>query len=138
MQHVNLNPKMEKYLNRRHDNQAQRDQERAINIETAKLLTQMFRKFPNKFPCNSMHSSNCISVELADKRCIRVNLAYGLSEDGYNLVMGWTSMIGNFVEQNNIEFNMMRSDMFQCPVDSINIGSLYAILRAQYDLWSTK
>ncbi|QJI53219.1 hypothetical protein EBPL_00178 [Enterobacter phage EBPL] len=136
MQHVNLNPKMEKYLNRRHDNQAQRDQERAINIETAKLLTQMFRKFPGKVK----HSSNCISVELelADKRCIRVTLAYGLSEDGYNLVMGWTSMIGNFVEQNSIEFNMMRSDMFQCPVDSINIGSLYAILRAQYDLWSTK
>lgn len=134
MQHVNLNPKMEKYLNRRHDNQAQRDQERAINIETAKLLTQMFRKFPGKVK----HSSNCIRVELADKRCIRVTLAYGLSEDGYNLVMGWTSMIGNFVEQNSIEFNMMRSDMFQCPIDSINIGSLYAILRAQYDLWSTK
>lgn len=134
MQHVNLNPKMEQYLNRRHDNQAQRDQERAINIETAKLLTQMFRKFPSKVT----NTSNRIRVELADKRCIRVNLAYGLSEDGYNLVMGWTSMIGNFVEQNSIEFNMMRSDMFQCPVDSINIGSLYAILRAQYDLWSTK
>lgn len=134
MQHVNLNPKMEKYLNRRHDNQAQRDQERAINIETAKLLTQMFRKFPSKVT----NTSNRIRVEMADKRCIMVNLAYGLSEDGYNLVMGWTSMIGNFVEQNNIEFNMMRSDMFQCPVDSINIGSLYAILRAQHDLWSTK
>lgn len=138
MQHVNLNPKMEQYLNRRHDSQEARDQERAINIETAKLLTQMFRKFPSKFPCNSMHSSNCISVELADKRCIRVKLAYGLSEDGYNLVMGWTSMIGNFVEQNNIEFNMMRGDLFQCPVDSINIGSLYAILRLQYDMWSKK
>lgn len=134
MQHVNLNPKMEKYLNRRHDSQSQKDQEREINIETAKLLTQMFRKFPSKVT----NTSNRIRVELADKRCIMVNLAYGLSEDGYNLVMGWTSMIGNFVEHNNIEFNMMRSDMFQCPVYSINIGSLYAILRAQHDLWSTK
>lgn len=134
MQHVNLNLKMEQYLNRRHDNQAARDQERAINIETAKLLTLMFRKFPSKVT----HSSNCISVELADKRCIRVKLAYGLSEDGYNLVMGWTSMIGNFVEQNNIEFNMMHAYLFHCPVASINIGSLYAILRAQHDLWSMK
>ena len=87
---------------------------------------------------NLTHTSTHMRVELADKRCIMVRLAYGLSEDGYNLVMGWTSMIGNFVEQNSIEFNMMRSDMFQCPVDSINIGSLYAILRSQYELWDMK
>ena len=134
MQHVNLNPKMEKYLNRRHDNQTSKDQELAFNIETAKLLTKMFRRFPNKVT----HTSTHMRVELADKRCIMVKLAYGLSEDGYNLVMGWTSMIGNYVEQNDIEFNMMRGDLFQCPVDSINISGLYAILRAQYDLWSTK
>lgn len=134
MQHVNLNPKMKKYLDRRHDNQASKDQELAFNVETAKLLTKMFRRFPNKVT----HSSTHMRVELADKRCIMVKLAYGLSEDGYNLVMGWTSMIGNYVEQNDIEFNMMRGDLFQCPVDTIHIGSLYAILRSQYELWDIK
>lgn len=134
MQHVNTNPKMMQYLNRCHDSQAMRDQELAFNIETAKLLTKMFRKFPSKVT----HISTHVRVELADKRCLMVKLAYGLSEDGYNLVMGWTSMIGNYVEQNDIEFNMMHGDLFQCPVKTINISSLYAILRANYDLWNTK
>lgn len=134
MQHVNLHPTMTKYLNRRHDIEWQRDQELALNIETSKLLTKMFRRFPGKVT----HTSTHMRVELAEKRCLMVKLGYGLSEDGYNLVMGWSSMIGNYVEQHDINFNLMHGDLFNSPVQTIHIGSLYAILRSQYELWDTK
>lgn len=137
---VNLPRQFKEYLDLRHSSDWQRQKELDVNEGTAKLLAKMFKKFPGRVTCsNAGGSSVYMTVAVAERRTVSVYLMYGIADpDAHNLVTKWSSNFGGLVENNSIEFNVMRHKLTGSPVDSINVIGLYTILRAYYELWSVK